>query len=453
MNNKPIHIFSLLLYFLLFQCSLRANAQKVKKLDSLFNTICADSTFSGSVLVAEDGLPIYQKTMGYANLATKQAVSSQTMFELASVSKQFTAMAIMQLHDKKKLEYSDSLQKYFPKIAYPGVTIQNLLNHTSGIPEFLGWDEKRININQINYNKDILASIEKSPQALNFKPGEQLSYSNTNYVLLALIVEKVSGMAFSKYIQEKIFVPLGMNHTRVYAQRAAKSKIRDYANGYVYDAGKGTFVINDEMLSNKYEYYFDGVAGPYGISSTTEDLFKWDQALYTEKLVSKEALSRAYQPSQLINGKNAKLGGLAYGFGWLIMPNRHFSGKWYMHTGGYPGYASIIVRYPEKNKTVIVLSNSYNVISMYHLAESIENILFDKPFTIPKIMRFRKSAVLAPAQIKVLEGEYSLAMLPGKKFSITFNQGQVYAQLTGQAKVEIYPESETKFFYTAVAEL
>src|SRR6202012_4335988 len=140
--------------------------------------------------------------------------------------------------------------------------------------------------------------LYNTPPPLAFKAGDQFSYSNTNYVLLALIVEKVSGMPFEDYLEKFIFKPLGMAHTRVYHQRAAKQKIQNYALGYVFDPAKNKFMVNDSITANKYEYYFDGIAGPYGISCTTEDMLKWDQALYTNKLVSTEEQQLAYIPSK-----------------------------------------------------------------------------------------------------------------------------------------------------------
>src|ERR1700744_2833978 len=145
--------------FIILFCVVPASAQTVKKVDSLFSTLNKKGDFNGCVLVAENGQPVYKKAFGYANFDTRQPLNNQPMFELASVSKQFTAMAIMQLHQQKKLNYDDSLSKYFPQIKYHGITINNLLHHTSGIQEFLGWGEKHIDVTRINYNKDILASL------------------------------------------------------------------------------------------------------------------------------------------------------------------------------------------------------------------------------------------------------------------------------------------------------
>ncbi|MES2275533.1 MAG: serine hydrolase [Bacteroidota bacterium] len=436
---------------IIFTTIITASAQTEKKLDSLFSTLAKQGYLNGTVLIAEGGKPVYEKAFGYANFDTKQLLTNQTMFELASVSKQFTAMAIMQLHEKGKLGYDDSLNKYFPLIPYHGITINHLLHHTSGIPEFIGWDEKQVDVTRFNYNKDILAAIIKNKPALNFKPGDALAYSNTNYVLLALIVEKASGLSFSDYLDKNIFKPLGMAHTKVYPQRAAKQKIADYAYGYLYDPSKGGFVINDNIKANRYEYYFDGVAGPYGISSNTEDMLKWDQALYTGKLISQKEQDAAYVTAKLNDGKDALFAGIPYGFGWLIMSTTPETGRRYMHSGGYPGYMTIISRFPDKNKTIVLLTNIYNVINLYELNAAATNIIFNQPFTMPKALPFQKSAVLNPAQLKLVEGTYAMKIAPQMKVIITNEAGQTYAQLTGQPKVEIYPESELDFFYTVVA--
>lgn len=426
-----------------------ATGQTVHKLDSLFETLNRQGIINGTVLIAENGRPIYKKAFGYADFAAKRLNDDNTMFELASVSKQFTAMAIMQLHQNHKLSYDDTVVKYLPQLPYKNITINNLLHHTSGLPEMLGFGEKQVDITRINYNTDILASLIKNAPPLNFKPGEMLSYSNTNYVLLALIVEQVSGLSFGKYLDQYIFKPLGMAHTQVYAQRAARHKISDYALGHIYDPVHGQFVVNDSITANRYQYYFDGIAGPYGISSNTEDMLKWDQALYTEKLVSKAEQELAYTPSKLKDGSTAILMGFPYGFGWLIAPHKEYVGRNYLHTGGYPGYETMIDRYPDKNKTIILLTNTYNVVNIYQVTNSIENILFNKPFTIPKAMPFQRSISLNPAQLKAIEGNYTLK--GDAKIMITTNGSQAYAQITGQPRVEIYPESDVEFFYTVVA--
>jgi CubicO group peptidase (beta-lactamase class C family) len=448
MTLKPYtHCRQLIGGFILALAFTSASGQVVQNLDSLFNTLHKQANLSSVVLIAEDGKPIYQKAFGYADFNSKRPLDINTVFELASVSKQFTAMAIMQLHQNHKLNYEDDVVRYLPQLPYKGITINHLLHHTSGLPEFLMWDSRLIDVTRINYNADILASLIKNAPPLNFTPGQKLSYSNTNYVLLALIVEKASGLTFDKYLDQHIFKPLGMANTRVYPQRAAKQKMANYALGHVYDAGRNRYVVSDSLVANRYQYYFDGVAGPYGISSNTADMLKWDQALYTEKLVTKAEQELAYIPSKLTDGSTALMMGMPYGFGWLIPAAAEY-GKRYFHTGGYPGYETIITRYPEKRKTIILLTNIYNTVNIYQITGSVENILFNKPFSIPPTKPFEKSVSVSPAQLKAIEGSYT-SILFGKMI-VTTEAGQAYAQIVGQPKVEIYPESESKFFYTIV---
>ena len=425
-------------------------AQTTNELDSLFESLNKQNAFNGCVLIAENGKVIYEKAFGYADFESKRLLNNESVFELASVSKQFTAMAIMQLNEKKKLSYGDNIKKYFPLIPYQDVTIENLLHHTSGIPEFLQFGEKELDISKINFNHDILNAIIKNNLPVNFKAGEQLAYSNSNYLLLALIVEKVAGMSFKDYMSEYIFKPLNMVNTQVYPQRTINNKIENYAYGHLYDPNKSKFISSDSISANRYQYYFDGVSGPYGISSNVEDLLKWDQALYTDKLISKEEQKLAYQPQILNNGKPATLMGLTYGYGWLILPLDTTKGNRYMHTGGYPGYMTVIARYPDKNKTIIILTNTYNVIDLYQLSGATENILFKRPFSIPKALPFKKSITLSPIQLNSISGTYSLTSAPQYKFVISSENNQAFAQLTGQVKAEIYPESEMEFFYTLV---
>jgi CubicO group peptidase (beta-lactamase class C family) len=424
------------------------NAKATKTLDSVFNVLHQQGSFNGCVLIAENGKETYKRAFGYANFETKDTLNNKSVFELASVSKQFTAMAIMQLHQKEKLAYTDDIRKYLPSLTYSGITIDHLLHHTSGIPEFLQWNEKQIDVTRVNYNQDILNTLVAKNITPLFKAGEYMAYSNTNYVLLALIVEKISGTSFASYMEKFIFKPLQMSNTYIQPQRSVAKKISNYAYGHIYSPKDAGFVLSDRQEANKYQYYFDGSAGAYGIGSTTEDLLKWDQALYTEKLLSKAEQQLAYTPAKLLNGKNATFHGIPYGFGWLVLPTKAYTGKRYSHTGGYPGHQTIITRYPEKNKAIILLTNQYNVLDIGMLSFAIENILFDRPFKLPQFKPFKKIVPVSPADLKAIEGIYSLA--PGVKFTITTDQNQVYAQLTGQVNAEIYPESELEFFYTVV---
>jgi CubicO group peptidase (beta-lactamase class C family) len=178
-------------------------------------------------------------------------------------------------------------------------------------------------------------------------------------------------------------------------------------------------------------------------------MLKWDKALNSDKLISSEEQQLGYTPSMLKNGKPAAIMGFAYGFGWLIQQPKEHTGKIYLHTGGYPGYTTIISRYPEKNKVIIILTNTYNITNIFQLWAATEDILFNRPFEIPKALPFKKSIFLTPSQIHEIEGVYSLS--PGVKYIITSDLNGVYAQISGQPKAQIYPETALDFFYTIVS--
>ena len=200
--------------------SLFGNAQqKAASLDSLFTNLHREGKFYGNVLIAEKGVPVYEKSFGLADEQTKRPLDKETVFELASVSKQFTAMGIMMLQKAGKLNYDDSLGKYIPELPYHHISIRNLLNHTSGLPDYmalfdLAWDLKRIAT-----NKDMIEQLIQYKPAILFEPGMKYEYSNTGYALLASVIEKVSGMPYGDYLQKNICKPLKMTRTRVYRRR------------------------------------------------------------------------------------------------------------------------------------------------------------------------------------------------------------------------------------------
>mgnify|MGYP001546062255 CR=1 FL=1 len=196
------------------------NAIAQKNYAPLFNTYMqkqvAENDFNGNVLVAKNGKIIFQKSFGYADFDTKRLLNDSSVFELASVSKQFTAMGILLLVEKGKIKLSDSLRKFFPQLPYHNITIRNMLTHTSGLPAYdnemaLKWDHKKI-----AFNKDVINFLAKEKPPIRFQPGKKWEYSNTAFVLLASIIEKVSGQSFKNYMAENIFTPLGMTHSRVY---------------------------------------------------------------------------------------------------------------------------------------------------------------------------------------------------------------------------------------------
>ncbi len=307
--------------------------------------------FSGVVLVAEDGKVLLERAIGYRSFENKIPLQSMDIFEMASVSKQFTAMIVMMCKEKKMLSFDDPVEKYL-NIPYKGITIRQLLTHTSGLPDYQDIMDKHWDKSKVAGNTDILEYLNRYAPPIIFEPGEKYEYSNTGYVLLASIAEKVSGKDFVELAKEWIFKPLGMKDTGIRTLEE-KAAVTNFAAGHLKDS-LGNYVNANKFHSSDYTVWLGNRKGPGRVSSTAADLLRWDQALYTQKLVKKETLEEAFSPAKLNDGTRSY-----YGFGWEVEPKSPF-GKMVMHTGDNPGYQTIIVRFVEEGKTIIVLNNNYH---------------------------------------------------------------------------------------------
>ena len=327
----------------------------VVSLDSVMQSLVDTARFNGNVLVARDGKIVYQKSFGPSNFYTNEMLNDSSMFELASVSKAFTAMAIMMLKEQGKLSYVDDVTKYIPELPYKGMTIGHFLTHTSGIADYGGvmladkWDIKKI-----AHNDDIIASFERQKPKVIFNPGEKWEYSNTAYAMLASIVERVSGKPYGEFLAENIFKPLDMKRTRTYNTRRSGETIPNYAYGFVYSDSLKKYALPDSIKDYYYVYTLDGIVGDGVVNSTTEDLFKWNEALYTDKLVSRPSIEEAFTSGKLNNDSLHN-----YGFGWFI-ENDPVSGKIVGHTGGWPGYRNLLIRFIDRKDCIILLTNTDN---------------------------------------------------------------------------------------------
>lgn len=334
-----------------------------KSVDSLLNFI---TDFSGVILIANNGTPVYQKAVGYRDFANQITLQITDIFELASISKQFTSMIIMMLKEKGKLSYEDPLEKYID-LPYKGITIRNLLTHTSGLPDYMDvmdkyWDKKRV-----AGNDDCIAYLKKYSPPVLFKPGEKYTYSNTGYLLLATIAEKAGGKDFTWMSRKWIFKKLKMKNTDIRTP-AEKSTLKNYAMGHILVKERNQYVRADSFPSSDYTIWLGNRKGPGRISSTTTDLIKWDNALYTEKLIKQSTLQDAYTPMKLNDGSNSN-----YGFGWSIRQDS-VMGKIVHHTGVNPGISNIIIRYLDKKKTIILLCNNAHA-KMKEVVNTIEALI------------------------------------------------------------------------------
>ena len=317
------------------------------KVDSIISNLVSNNKFSGVVLIAEDGKVKYNKAVGYIDYANQKALNKYSIFELASVSKQFTAMTLMMLKEKGLLNYDDLVEKYID-IPYKGITIRQLLTHTSGLPDYQAimdayWDKSKV-----AGNDDIINYLNKYAPSKLFEPGEKYLYSNTGYVLLASIVEKVSDRDFIEFCNTEIFNKLKMNHTAI-RSLAEKAAIKNFALGHVYVPERNAYIRADSFPSSNYTIWLGNRKGPGRISSTVADLLKWDQALYSNTLINQTTLADAFTPMHLNYGAISN-----YGFGWDLIPEHNI--VW--HNGDNPGYKTLIIRFLKNKTTLIVLCNN-----------------------------------------------------------------------------------------------
>ena len=327
---------------LLSACALPAHAQpapaQLRTLDSALTLLNRQAMFNGAVLVADHGKVLYKKAFGTANIATNEPLQTTSAFNLASVSKQFIAMMVMMLQEKGKLAYDDKVQQYLPSFPYETVTIRHLLTHTSGLPEYFDLVLAHQNTLDTLTNGELLQLLADFKPKPLFQPGEQWEYCNTGYVLLASVIEKAAGMPIDVFFKQQITRPLGLKNTFIYTLTMPASPA---GRVYGFRRENGRNIPNDLIR-------FDGVVGDGNIYSSVEDLLTWDQALYTEKLVSAKTLREAFTPVRLNDGKS-----WPYGFGWFV----DSTGLVLSHTGGWVGFLNEIIRDTGRRQTVIVLSS------------------------------------------------------------------------------------------------
>jgi CubicO group peptidase (beta-lactamase class C family) len=347
-------------------------------LQRYFTTLAANEDFNGNVLVAENGKIVYQESFGYANLSANKLNALNTSFAIASITKTMTSTAILQLQEKKKLLINDNYIKYFPSFPYPTVTIRQLLSHTSCIPSagfyrFLD-SLRKINKDTFYTNADVIPALVAMKQPLICQPVEGdrafFSYSNLNYYLLAMLIEKLSGLSYGRYLEKNIFLPAGMEHTGFseFYFGWDPNQCKEQRWRYMYSEKTERIDTVAELAYIFSTYNFKGHGD---VVSTVGDLLKYDQALYNGTLLKESSLQQAFHP--LVPPIVSSSG---YGLGWSIL-NDSSKGKVVNHHGGGIGIEAMFVRNLAKHQTIILFDNN-------------KNPAFDKAITALKILNGEK---------------------------------------------------------------
>lgn len=408
--NRRISAACLAVVWLFLNTSSLAQAV-APDVDVFMHSAIERSHFSGSILIARDGKVLVSKGYGMANVEHEVPNSARTKFRVGSLTKQFTAMAILMLQEEGKLNVQDSLCKYLPQCpaTWQPLTIHHLLTHTSGIQD-VDYTQARAPSASVT---NTLGRLKDKP--LEFTAGKIFRYSSTNYILLGHVIERASGESYKSFLRKRVFAPLGMKDTDYDDnQRVLKNR----ASGYSLRGGglvKASHVNMSVLFS----------AG--GLYSTVEDLYKWDQALYTEKLVPRRALDTMFGP-----GKGN------YGYGWYV--EKQFESRVIGHSGWLDGFHSYFIRIPDKRVSVIVLSNLDSTPARTIASALAAIAVGDRHNALKERHTVRVNAQAFGAYV----GDYEVA--PNFIISISSEGGKLFGHTAGRSRVELLPESESMFF-------
>lgn len=425
---------SLVFALFLAQVSLAQPSLTAQRIDSLLTDYHQSDSFNGNVLIVENGKTILDKSYGFADFGSKRELNPNSVFELASVSKQFTAMGILLSRKRNNLKLSDPITKFLPELSiYPNITIDQLVHHTSGLPDYMGLFEEHWDKTKIAVNQDIVDLLVEHQPEMEFEPGEQWEYSNTGYALLGLIIEKANGVSYGEFLKENIFEPLEMKNTRVYRSRYAPETIDNYAKGYIMGPA-GDKILPDSLGNSYLSYYLDGIVGDGMVNSTTGDLLKWDQALRRDQFLSKEDKDLFYRGFTLNNGEVTN-----YGFGIFAEQTEKYD-LVANHSGGWAGYATFFEQHLDNDHTFILLQNVSTPLTKMP-ARSIRKLLYGEALDKPKVV-----LEYTVEELQDYVGIYKSPEFP-LNIKIFVEDDQLKAQATGQASLVLSSYEKDRFVF------
>jgi CubicO group peptidase (beta-lactamase class C family) len=363
MSKLTVMKLALTIALICVLCGAVAAQVEIQKIDFLFGEISRADSFSGNVLIAERGKIVYEKSFGYADAENKTPLNEKSIFLIGSVAKTLTAVAVLKLKERGKLSLDDSITKYLPELAYKNVTLRHLLAHTSGVLEYQSPEIIKEIAGKGASSDDLLKVFARKNPPLDFEPGTKWDYSNTNYILLAAIVERVSGKIFPAFVRENILVPARMTRTFVRLGNVPENLKTEIAAGYRFTNPLAAAPVNIETLEGARAAYATkrNLFGAGNVYSTARDLLKFHEVLQRGKILSKKTLAEMYAAQKLVAGENYQsFVRTNYpsknALGWFAADDER-SGKIVYHPGGDIGFVSYFLRNTTKNQTVIILSN------------------------------------------------------------------------------------------------
>lgn len=410
--------FSFLLPLLIVASTYCQNNQITQHLDQLLTKEFKPEDPGCEVLVARHGKIIYKKAFGSADLELHVPIAPDMIFKLASITKQFTAVAILQLVEQGKISLQDSVQKFIPDFPSKGyrITIENLLTHTSGIRDYMQINYPNLYMERWDFTPKQLIDSFKN-YTLEFEPGTKYSYSNSGYYLLGYIIQKISGKSYQNYISDNILLPLGLDHTYFDISGVL---IPERVNGYRKD---GLIFRNADYWSPTIAY----AAG--GLLSNTEDLFQWFQGLLNGKILKKETLEKAFTPFKLKDGSL-----ISYGYGWYIEDLGSI--KSIEHGGNMNGFMTYEIYYPQEDIFITVLFNCEDA-EKDKISNNISEIVLGKSLQTDT---FLKEGIL-----NTYIGTYALTTDRKRTITVFKKNNSLFAKISGQSTFELLFQTNTKF--------
>lgn len=396
--------------------------------------------FNGNVLVARNGKIIYKKSFGYADYNSQKLLDESSVFDIGSITKEFTSVGILLLKDKGKISLDDTLIKFFPELPYSNITIAQLLTHTSGVPDGFDVIEKYFDHDKVATNQDLVRLLAKEQPPALFKPGENLMYSGTGFNLLASIIENVSGQSYNIYLRENIFKPLGMKNTMVANFQRNNSNAPGLVKGFIFMDSTRSYADADSIYPD-WASYLSGINGEGMIISTTADLLKWDRALRNHLLLSEQTQRQMIT----MHAKRKNVPTVKFGYG--IRVESSDLGDCIFHNGLYPGFKSMLLRYTEQDITIIVLSNNQS--QSEFIADGLASIALHKKISMP----YLHNETGVTTFLENYTGKYMMPLtrppyMVDFPVEIIVRNNKLYIHGPGVPDVQLKPESETKFFYS-----
>jgi CubicO group peptidase (beta-lactamase class C family) len=389
------------------------------KIETLVNAYHNTHQFNGSLLVAQHGTIIYKGGVGFKNAGTGAVNTENSIFQIGSVTKQFTSAVIMQLQQEGRLSVLDHLDKYLP--GFPNgnrITIEQLLTHTSGLHNYTDdTDFQKADLTKPYDDTTLLSRIGK--YALDFPPGTSWKYSNSGYIMLGLVIKKVTGHPYEQEVRRRIFQPLGMTHSGF-----------DFMHLADTNKTQGYFRLDEEAATPSFAIDSTIAYSAGAIYTTVGDLYKWERGISANKILTAASWKAVFTPHQH-----------KYGYGWGI--DTAYGNTIMNHGGSIPGFFSYIARIPAEDLVVIAIDNSSQ--PKDNLVHALVALVLNQPYKVPAIP---KETVVANDTLKQYVGEYELA--PNFTLTITLGTNGLRAQGTGQDAFDLFAEKENLFFVKVV---